>query len=126
MLVFTVGVDKDIIVTLSENVTLDEPYYLFVFMHITTKEEVVFIKAVSDDLSEFQDRFNKFSVLASVFEDKPVGQYEYRVYEQESDSNTDPDNTTSLIEVGKAELKTDSPFTITEYSPETTYIEYAG
>jgi hypothetical protein len=126
MLVFTVGADKDIIVTLTELKTLNEPYYLFVFTHITTKEVVTFIKSESDDLSDFTDRFNKFSVPSTVFEDKPVGQYEYQVYEQESDSNTDPDNTTSLIEVGKAELKTDSPFTITEYSPETTYIEYAG
>jgi hypothetical protein len=126
MLVFTQGADKDIIVTLSENVTLDEPYYLFVFTHITTKEVISFIKGLSDDLSDFTDRYNKFLVLSSVFEDASIGQYEYAVYEQESDSNTDTSLTTSLLEVGKAELKTDSPYSVTEYSLTTSYIEYGG
>lgn len=117
-----------IIVTLNEKRTIvSNCYYLFVFTHQTTKEEVKFIVSSSDDLSGYPNRYNTFQIDATqVFEDATLGSYLYDIYEQESSSNTNIDNTTNLVENGKMYLYGVDTVPYSTYNPPTTYTQYNG
>jgi hypothetical protein len=110
----------NIVLTLTEKVTLTNPYFLFVFTHITTKAQVKFV--AGSDLSNYPWRYNEFTITNSLF--SIVGQYIYQVYEQSSPTNTDPTGL-NLLETGRAQFK-NTPFTITKYAPTTNYTTYAG
>lgn len=117
----------DIIVTLTEKVTIVEPYYLFRFIHVLTKDEVTVIKATADDLSAYPDRYNKFNINPSVvFALKQPGEWFYKVYQQDNNSNTDPDATDGMIEQGKLMLDRATDFSFTEYETATAYKVYNG
>lgn len=116
----------EIVVTLYEKQTLANPYYLFVFSHITTKQTVKFIKGQSDELSDYPERFSRFAVNTAVlFLDKPLGQWLYKVYEQASSTNTDETGLTEL-ERGKMDYIKADEFEYAKYEPATTYKAYAG
>jgi len=118
---------EKIIVTLNELKTLNEPYYLFVFTHVTTKEVVNIIYAEGADESSYPERSNQFDInTQSVFGTKPVGQWNYTVYEQESDTNTDTENATGIVEYGKMILKPSTDFAYEEYNTTTTFKTYNG
>lgn len=115
------------ILTLTEFVTLTTPYYLFVFTHVTTKDQVKFIKAEIDDESEYPERYNKFTInAATVFANQQPGEWHYKVYEQESAVNLDPDLAGALLEDGKLLLDRATEFEYTEYNSATTYKAYNG
>lgn len=128
MLQLTQGTaSENIIVTLTEKVTLTSPYYLFVFTHVSEKTVVTKIINSTADLSGYTDRYNKFSINTSVlFLNKPVGQYNYQVYEQSSSTNTDPDLATTLLESGKLLLKPATEFSHVTYDEQQTFKEYQG
>src|SRR5690349_7890302 len=93
---------EEVVVTLTELKTLNEPNYLFIFVHTLTKTTVAFVKLNTDDLSDFPERYNRFLFNTSVlFLNKPVGEWLYSVYEQDSETNTDPDVAAGLLEQGK-------------------------
>lgn len=123
MLLLNEGQTKNIVVTLTEKTTLDDPYYLFVFTHLTTKEVVKIIKSSGDDLSDYPRRYNEFSIDATLF--PSLGQWLYQVYEQESSTNEDPTGLTE-VENGKMNLLAANDFTYAKYEPSTTYKTYAG
>ena len=114
---------NDIILTLTEKVTIENPYYLFVFENRTTKGKVKFVKSSTDDLSSYPERFNEFTVARALFTE--IGKYVYRVYEQDNESNTD-ETGLNLLENGQAEFIDVPAETYTEYSSETTYKVYGG
>lgn len=117
----------EMILTLTEKVTLDVPYYLFVFTHVTTKETVKFIKAVADDQSLFQSRYNQFTINPStVFLNKPTGFWNYTIYEQESAVNTDVSLAGAVLEYGKLILDRATTYAPTQYNSSTTYSAYNG
>ena len=116
---------ESVIVTLDEKRIIVEPYYLFVFTSVTTKEVINWIVNSTDDESPFPSRYNEFLINTSVvFAGHNHGQFNYAVYEQTSDTNTD---ITGLNEVenGKLELKK-SATTKVGYEPTTGYTGYAG
>jgi len=127
MLQFVKGQSKNIIVTVSDLTTLANTYYLFVFIHETTKEVINVIKPASADLSSFKYRFNKFLFDSSIFANSSIGKYTYTIYEQLSSTNT---NVTGLnaVEFGKMDLNIAStPVNVfDEYSSPTTFSTYAG
>lgn len=127
MLELTKGTaSENIIVTLTEKVTLSNPYYLFIFTHILQKTTVSKIFSSASDTSGYTDRYNKFALATvTVFNNQPVGQYNYRVYEQASSTNTDPDNAT-LIESGKMILYPATAFSEDEYNESQTFKAYNG
>lgn len=93
------------VVTLNELKTLSNPYFLFIFTHVTTKQQVAKIFAPENDLSSYTDRYNKYAIPTStLFSGKPVGEWHYVAYEQESSVNTDPDLATGTVEYGKMYL----------------------
>jgi hypothetical protein len=115
------------ILTLTEFVTLAMPYYLFVFTHVETKRVVSLVKAPADDESGHPQRYNQFTIdAADVFEDQPTGEWHYKVYEQESSTNTDIDLTGDLLEDGKLILDRSTEFGYSQYNSETTYKAYNG
>src|SRR5438552_4305570 len=92
----------ELILTLTENVSIADPYFLFVFTHILTKQQVIFLKFAGADESPFPGRYNQFTIDPSVlFLDAPVGSWNYKVYEQASSTNTDEGSTGDVLEYGK-------------------------
>lgn len=115
------------ILTLTEFVTLPAPYYLFVFTHVTTKDQVKFIKAEIDDESEYPDRYNQFTInAATVFVDQQPGEWHYKVYEQESAVNLDPALAGTMLEDGKLILDRATEFEYSMYEGTTSYKTYNG
>lgn len=115
------------ILTLTELATLTTPYYLFVFTHVTTKDVVAFVKGVADDESDYPQRYNQFTIDASVvFAAKQVGEWHYKVYEQDDADNLDPDNAAGLLEEGKLLLDRATDFEYDMYNQSTTYKTYNG
>lgn len=119
------GINKNVVLTLTEFTTLSNAYYLFVFQHVTTKQIINFIIPMSDDLSTHHWRYNEFLIAASHFNGAPVGKYQYHIYEQESDTNTDTTGLT-LVETGKMDLNNAAAFEFTQYSTATNFTQYGG
>jgi hypothetical protein len=118
---------EDIVVTLNELVTISNPYYLFVFKHVTEKTIVSIIKNSADDESLFQYRYNQFELATStLFANKPIGQWLYEVYQQSSSSNTDPELAEGLVENGKMNLYPATDFEYETYNEQSTYKAYNG
>ena len=119
------GINKNVVVTLTEFTTLSNAYYLFVFEHVTTKQVISFVLPMSADLSTHQWRYNEFLIAASHFTSALVGKYQYNIYEQASSSNTNPSGLT-LVEQGKMDLNNAAAFEFTQYSTATNYTQYGG
>lgn len=118
--------DDVVVVTLEESRTINNPYYLFVFKTGTPEVTVNHIVNSADDESDFINRFNAFTFDTSViFANKPIGQYQYYVYEQESSTNTDVTGLT-MVECGKMVLTQTADDIFTGYQPTTTYKGYNG
>ena len=117
----------ELILTLTEFVTINTPYYLFVFTNVTTKDQVKFIKAEIDDESEYPQRYNKFTINAAVvFDNQLSGEWHYKVYQQSSSTNTDPDVAEGVLEYGKLILNRAPEFSYTMYEQAQTYKAYNG
>lgn len=117
----------ELVLTLTEKATLQAPYYLFVFTHVTTKEVVAFIKSFVEDESAYQRRYNQFTINPSVvFADTQPGEWHYRVFEQESAVNEDPDSSGAVLEYGKLMLKRATDFSYNKYDSPTQYQVYNG
>ena len=127
MILLTAGQTAEgIIVTLNEKKTISSPYYLFVFTHITTKDVVKKIINSADDESSYPERFNQFTIdTSAVFLNSKVGEWNYNVYEQESDSNTDTDGLNE-VEQGIMKLQPADNFEYEQYEPTTSYKTYGG
>lgn len=109
MLLLTRGQDNDVIVTLKENQTLEVPNFLFVF---TNDQTGGVTSCIAANISEFENRYNEFIItekdspdnLAGEVSLKNTGFYHYDIYEQNSDTNLNPDNAINLLETGKAKV----------------------
>lgn len=118
--------NETVIVTLTELTTLPAPKYLFVFKQQTTKQVVTIIFAAGADESDYPERYNQFSInTAALFAGQQLGEYHYTVYEQESDTNTDPAGL-NAVEYGKMYLRGMQQATYTQQSTVTTYKVYNG
>lgn len=114
----------DLILTLTELVSLDTPVFLFVFTHVLTKDVVAFI---SVDTSLFPSRYNEFTINPSVlFAGKQPGEWHYKIYEQVSNSNLDPALSGAVLEYGKMILDRNPAFSYGMYDQPTTFKVYNG
>ena len=106
MIHLTKNESSEIVLTLREKQTLTNPNYLFYFKSRGTNQEVAFVVLNTADTSGYKDRFNEFTIdVNDYFQDSPEGDWEYKIYEQTSTSNVDPDLATNLLEVGIMRLK---------------------
>lgn len=114
-------------VTLHEKSSSTSTHYLFVFTHATTKQVVAFVKAKASDESQYVTRYNLYTIdITDVFDGAPVGEYLYKVYEQTSNSNTDPALAGNEVENGKMFLSAATAFSYDTYNTATTYKQYNG
>jgi hypothetical protein len=127
MLLLTLGqTAEELVVTLNEKRTLSSGYYLWIFTHTTTKDQVTKIFNFSEDESDYPDRFNQFPInTQGLFVGKPTGQWKYDVYEQASSTNTDPAGLT-MVETGYMKLRPASEFEFSEYDESTSFKQYGG
>lgn len=115
-----------LILTLTEKVNINDPYYLFVFTHVTTKDKVKFVRTEGQDESNFQSRYNQFTINAyQLFGDQPVGEWHYKVYENDS-SSEDEDTAGDILEQGKMMLLRETDFEFTKYNEPQTFKTYNG
>jgi hypothetical protein len=98
---------NNLIATVSMNKTLPNPYYLFSFQHIASKDRVSFIPEVVLT----NTRYDKFRFIEGTTNPStnPLtiqfpyeGQYYYSIYEQVSSGNTNIDLTYNKLESGRA------------------------
>jgi hypothetical protein len=115
MQIINKGQNNFLIFTLSEKVTLTNPYYLFSFKHQVLMSSVNFI---ASDVSGFPTRFNKFlitettgsvNLTSGVVSLPETGFYEYAIYEQTSSSNLNVANVTGLLEIGMVKVESTLP-----------------
>lgn len=115
MQIINKGQNNFLIFTLSEKVTLTNPYYLFSFKHQVLMSSVNFI---ASDVSGFPTRYNKFlitettgtvNLTSGVVSLPETGFYEYAIYEQTSSSNLDISNTSGLLEIGMVKVESNLP-----------------
>lgn len=102
-----------LLMTLTELVTVSNPVYAFEFTHVTTKTVVAFTKTEADDESQFQDRYNAFTIVTSLF--TQPGEWHYVVTEQQ---------TGNVLEKGK--LIIDRDFNFKMYNGSTSYKTFQG
>ena len=89
------GQNNDLIFTGLELATIVNPYYLFIFT--SSNEDVV--KFVGTNIST-DARYQKVSVLNSVFNTKESGTWRYEIREQLSSTNIDPTLSGGIVEFG--------------------------
>ena len=115
MQIINKGQNNFLVFTLSEKVTLTNPYYLFSFKHQVLMSSVNFI---ASDVSGFPTRFNKFlitettgsvNLTSGVVSLPETGFYEYAIYEQTSSSNLNLANVTGLLEIGMVKVESTLP-----------------
>lgn len=119
----------DLILTLTENVSVDTPYYLFVFTHVVTKDVVVFLLGETDDASDYTDRYNWFTIApVTLFAGFQPGVWDYQVFEQTDSANLDPALTGAVLESGQLLLNraTASAFAFDLYESPTSFKTYNG
>lgn len=97
MLVLEKLTSKSWYLTLTEKVTISNPYFLFVFTNRTTSVETAIILT---DVSTHTERYNQFDVTEGNTFTLDAGEYEYQVYAQTSSTNTDPSLANELVESG--------------------------
>jgi len=123
MITITQGTTNQVILTLSEKLTLSNPAYLFEFVHDQTRQVYHFIAV---DHSNFTGRYNEFHIteqtspnlLSSQVSLPSLGGYHYTVYEQSSSTNLDPSLATGVLETGKLEVLSTDSKSITTYDAE--------
>lgn len=117
---------ESIIVTLNESSIITNGYYLFVFTNVTTKEITNLLVSTNDDISNYKSRFNEFVIdTSTIFTTAKTGQYQYQVYQQLSDTNTDITGL-DLVECGKMLLKENETEIYIGDEPTTAYKTYGN
>lgn len=111
MLLLTKGETKFWYLTLTEKVTISNPYFLFYLTHRQTNKTYAFILT---DTSTFTDRYNKFEIDENDY-DFFEGEYMYEIYAQTSSVNLNPSLANEEVESGL--LKVTDTFTTTQYTP---------
>lgn len=95
MLVILKNQLNQLCISASEKVTLESPNFLFVFTH---EMQEVDTPCILTNTSEFTQRYDLFPFTEGVdAELVQTGSYTLKVYEQESPTNLDPNETTGLV-----------------------------
>ena len=116
------GEANTVVLTLGENVTLSNPYFLFYFQNRQATEQQKYFNAT--DTSCDTERFNKFIITEDSTEDlddgtvelKGEGQWNYIIYEVSTPTEKDPNNATATLESGLVTVFGTEP-TVSAYDP---------
>jgi hypothetical protein len=110
MLVISLGESKNWYVTLTEKVTIANPYFLFAFTHRVTNQLTTVLLT---DISTQTERYNKFAVIEGTTFNLDAGEFEYVIYAQTSSTNLIPASANEEVESGV--LKVEFDVTRTSY-----------
>lgn len=114
MIEFNTSDDEvEMIFTLTEHVSVNDPIFNFVFTHVLTGDTVEFSKTSDQDESDNIERYNAFTVSTSLFE--RIGEYHYEVFEDQTD-----------LSLEKGKLLVNRDFNFTKYNGTTSYKVYGG
>ena len=115
MLIIRKNQVNNIIATVSMNKTLPNPYYLFSFQNIASKERISFIpEVITSNVRYDKFRFietgnvNLSTIPPQIWFGNDLGQWYYSVYEQLSPTNTDISLAYNKLESGRAILMVDN------------------
>lgn len=114
MVLITQGSAVYIDLTLTELVTISNPYYLFVFEN---KQTGKIDKCLLSDVSVYPERYNRFVFIEGTSLTLIAGDYTLQVYQVATATTTIP--TTGLLETDIARVSL-NPLTETEYSSDIT------
>lgn len=93
------------VITVTELTTIQNPKYLFEFIEEQSDDKVY---CILENISTATERFDEFVLVDSVDLTLPyAGFYSYKVYQQESDSNLNPELSDGLVEEGRAHVYED-------------------
>jgi hypothetical protein len=84
-------------VTLTEKVTIANPYFLF---SMKCRQTDAYKNFILTDVSTAKERYNQFAVVEGTTFTLLNGEYEYKVYAQTSAINTNPLLANELVETG--------------------------
>lgn len=118
------GQSNTIALTLTEKVSIQNPFFLFEFKDDQANVSDYFISA---DISSFPERYNKFVITepSDVAMVRP-GMWTYYIREQASSSNLDPLLSGAIVEQGKVKV-IGTAESKTTYTPATdTKVVYNG
>lgn len=104
MLVIEKAESKNWYLTLTEKVTIANPYFLFALTHRLTNEVTTVILS---DISIHKERYNEFAVIEGSTFTLDAGEFEYQVYAQTSSSNLSPSLANELVESGILKVEFD-------------------
>jgi hypothetical protein len=115
MLIIRKNQVNNLIATVSMNKTLPNPYYLFSFQNIASKERVSFIpEVITSNVRYDKFRFietpnqNLSTLPPQISFGNNLGQWYYSIYEQVSSTNTDIALAYNMLENGRAVLIVDN------------------
>jgi len=114
MVLITRGATNTIDLTLTEMVTIANPYYLFVFENKQTGEVS---KCLLTDSSTYPERYNRFTLTEPTDVTLIAGDYTLNVYEVATNTTTIP--TDGWLETNIVRVAID-PLTATEYTSDIT------
>jgi len=131
MVKITQTTTNTVIVTLTEKVTISNPYFLFKFENQQTKQ---LYYCIGTDTSSYTDRYNQFAIIEKVNPTPTAGEirlasegfYNYTIYQQASSSNLNPDNASGVVEKGIAKVFGTARTKYTHTPSPTTYTAYQG
>lgn len=99
MIIINKGATTQLIMTLTENITLSNPFFLFEFRSDVSMSKVFFILP---NVSLHTDRYDEFTFIEGTTATlNPTGQWSYRVFEQASSTNLNVDLAGNLLENGQ-------------------------
>ena len=97
-----VGENNNVVVTVTELTTIDNPYYLFEFITLTNVPYRT-IRNGADNISTETQRYDEFTGFDNI-QPHTVGTGIYKIYQQTSDTNLDPTLSQGLVETGIVEV----------------------
>jgi hypothetical protein len=104
MLIVDTSQTSTLLVTATEKVTLNPPYYFLLSINNREERSTTYNLLVTD-LSSFPSRYNQFAITTAQSSAWVKGEYEYTIYAQSSSSNTNPANANEVVETGIMKVK---------------------
>ena len=104
MLLIDKAESKNWYVTLTEKVTIANPYFLFAFTHRVTNEVT---SVLLTDISTHTERYNQFAVVEGTTFTLDAGEFEYVIYAQTSSTNLTPSLADEEVESGVLKVNFD-------------------
>lgn len=104
MLIVDTSQTSTLLVTATEKVTLNPPYYFLLSIN-NREERSLTYNIIVTDLSSFPTRYNQFAITTAQSGAWVKGEYEYTIYAQTSAVNTNPANANEVVETGIMKVK---------------------